>query len=316
MEGVYQHIGELSGKRKENLINFREQAFASRKLVRLDSYVPIEIPWDEGCCTGFDAEAAMELFAELGFHSLTDKMRSQIKARPVEWTVKYETIDSPERLMWLVEQLALQKRFSFDTETTDIAPRFAEVVGYSFGWKEGEAYYIPVQAPEGETRLDPKAVLEALRPILEDPAIEKVGQNLKYDMIVMRTAGVEVRGVAFDTMVASYLLDAGERNHNLDELAERYLNYKTTKIEALIGSGRTQRRMSDVPVSQITQYAAEDADVALRLQPILAAKLDDAELTKLNTTLEVPLIDVVGGAGIQRDADRRRSAQRAEQAVR
>jgi DNA polymerase-1 len=293
LEGIYEHAADLSGKRKENLINFRQQALNSRKLVRLDSYVPIEIPWEEACCTGFDPEAAMELFAELGFHTLTDKMRSQIKARPVEWAVRYETIDSPERLSWLVELMALQKRISFDTETTDIAPRFAEVVGYSFGWKEGEAYYIPVQAPEGETRLEATAVLEALRPILEDPAIEKVGQNLKYDMIVMRTAGVGVRGVAFDTMVASYLLDAGERNHNLDELAERYLNYKTTKIEALIGSGRTQRRMSDVPVAQITQYAAEDADVALRLQPILAQKLDEAELTKLNSTLEVPLIDVL-----------------------
>ncbi len=91
-------------------------------------------------------------------------------------------------------QMSLQKRISFDTETTHIAPRFAEIVGYSFAWKEGESYYIPVRAPEGETRLDPKQTLAALRPILENPAIEKVGQNLKYDMIVLRTAGVEMRG--------------------------------------------------------------------------------------------------------------------------
>ncbi|MEX2139144.1 MAG: DNA polymerase I [Pirellulales bacterium] len=293
LEGVYEHIDQLSGKRKENLVNGREQAFASRKLVRLDSYTPIEIPWDEGCCTGFDAEAAMDLFVELGFHTLADKMRAQIPARRVEWEVRYETIDSPERLEWLVDQLSVQKRVSFDTETTHIAPRFAEIVGYSFAWNEGESYYIPVRAPEGEQRLDPQQTLEALRSILENPAIEKVGQNLKYDMIVLRSAGVNLRGLCFDTMVASYLLDAGERNHNLDELAERYLNYKTTKIEALIGSGKTQRRMDEVPVAQITQYAAEDADVALRLVPPLDEKLKSASLNALFTTLEVPLIDVL-----------------------
>jgi DNA polymerase-1 len=293
LEGIYEHIEELSGKRKENLIASRQQAFDTRKLVRLDSYTPIEIPWDDGCCTGFDAEAAMELFVELGFHTLADKMRAQIPARRVTWEVRYETIDTPERLEWLVDQLLVQKRFSFDTETTHIAPRFAEIVGYSFAWNEGEAYYIPVRAPEGEQRLDPHFTLEALRPVLENPSIEKIGQNLKYDMIVLRSAGVELRGAAFDTMVASYLLDAGERNHNLDELAERYLNYKTTKIEALIGSGKTQRRMDEVPIAQITQYAAEDADVALRLVPPLEQKLKDTSLDTLFKTLEVPLIDVL-----------------------
>jgi DNA polymerase-1 len=293
LEGIYEHIDELTGKRKENLVAGRAQALESRKLVRLDSYTPIEIDWGEACCTGFDPEAAMELFAELGFHTLTDKMRSQIKARPVEWQVRYETIDTPARLAWLVDELNLQKRISLDTETTHIAPRFAEIVGYSFAWKEGESYYIPVRAPDGERKLDPAQTLEALRPILENPAIEKVGQNLKYDMIVLRSAGVEVRGLCFDTMVASYLLDAGERNHNLDELAERYLNYKTTKIETLIGSGKTQRRMDEVPVAQITQYAAEDADVALRLVPPLAAKLKEAGLDPLFSALEVPLIEAL-----------------------
>jgi DNA polymerase-1 len=293
LENLYEHAEELTGKRKENLLGGREQAFASRKLVRLDSYTPIEIPWDEACCTGFDPDAAMELFAELGFRSLTDKMRSQIKARPVAWQVRYETIDSPERLAWLVDELSVQKRTSLGTETTHNAPRFAEIVGFSFAWKEGESYYVPVRAPDGEPRLDAAQTLEALRPILENPAIEKVGQNLKYDVVVLRRAGVELRGGCFDTMVASYLLDAGERNHNLDELAERYLSYKTTKIETLVGSGRAQRRMDEVPVAQVTQYAAEDADVALRLVPVLAEKLKLSSLDELFESLEVPLIDVL-----------------------
>jgi DNA polymerase-1 len=293
LEGIFENIAQLTGKRKENLIAGREQAMASRKLVRLDSYTPIEIPWDQGCCTGFDPAAAMELFAEFGFHSLTDKMRSQIKEQHVEWQVRYETIDTPERLEWLVDQLGMQKRISFDTETTHISPRFAEIVGYSIAWNEGESYYIPVRAPEGERRLDSEQTLAALRPILENPAIEKVGQNLKYDMIALRSAGVEMRGLCFDTMVASYLLDAGERNHNLDELAERYLRYRTSKIETLIGSGKTQRRLDEVPVAQLTHYAAEDADVALRLVAPLDQKLKENSLDELFTTLEVPLIEAL-----------------------
>ena len=114
--------------------------------------------------------------------------------------------------------------------------------------------------------------------MLENPAIEKIGQNLKYDMIVLRAAGVEVAGVQFDTMVASYLLDAGERNHNLDELAGRYLDHTTIKIEELIGSGKNQKRMDEVPRRRRSpHYAAEDADVALRLRPLLAARLKEAE---------------------------------------
>ena len=147
--------------------------------------------------------------------------------------------------------------------------------------------------PAGEPCLDPNKTLEALRPILENPAIEKIGQNLKYDMIVLRSAGVELAGVQFDTMVASYLLDAGERIHNLDELANRYLNHTTTKIEALIGSGKNQKRMDEVPLAEITHYAAEDADVALRLVPHLAARMKEAKLEPLFNDLEVPLVDVL-----------------------
>ena len=141
-------------------------------------------------------------------------------------------------------------------------------------------------------RLDPEQTLEALRPILENPFVEKVGQNLKYDMIVLRTAGVEVKGACFDTMVASYLLDAGERVTTLTSWPS-HLRYKTTKIETLIGSGKTQRRMDEVPVSQVTHYAAEDADVALRLVPLLEARLKEASLDPLFNELEVPLIDVL-----------------------
>src|SRR5690606_13176339 len=118
-----------------------------------------------------------------------------------------------------------------------------EIVGYSFAWKPGKAYYVPVRAPQGEPQLDPQATLAALREVLEDPQIKKIGQNLKYDMVVLRSAGVEVQGTAFDTMIASYLLDAGERNHRLDDLARRYLSHEPTTYAQLVGTGKNEKRI-------------------------------------------------------------------------
>src|SRR5262249_13599343 len=154
---------------------------------------------------------------EFGFHALTKQMRERAKPEAPTFSHEYQAIATPDRLTWLVEKMGRQKQISIDTETTSVYPRWAEIVGYSFAWNEHEAYYLPVRAQAGEPCLDPQTTLETLRPILENQAIEKIGQNLKYDMIVLRSAGVELAGVRFDTMVASYLLDAGERNHNLDE---------------------------------------------------------------------------------------------------
>lgn len=282
------------GKRRDNLIANREQALLSRQLVRLDRHMPIEVDWSAGRVEGVDREALVALFTELGFHGLTQKFAA-LPARVAEarWNVKYEAIATPERLTWLVEQLSQQECFSFDTETTALCPRFAEVVGYSFCWRDGEAYYVPVRAPAGELQLDPQTTLESLRPVLENPNIRKVGQNLKYDLGVLRAAGVEMAGTSFDSMVASYLLDAGERNHNLDELSDRYLKHKTIKINELIGTGKQQKRMDEVPLALITDYAAEDADVAWRLRPILAERLRGANLQKLFDDVEVPLVEVL-----------------------
>ena len=163
----------------------------------------------------------------------------------------------------------------------------------SLAWNDREAWYLPLRAPEGERHLDPATTLAALKPILEDPAVEKIGQNLKYDMIVLRAAGIDVAGVGFDTMIASYLLEAGRRNHSLDELAQAYLNHETIKISELIGTGQNQRRMDEAPVRQVADYAGEDAWLPVRLRPILAGKLEDAELAGLLKSLELPLIDVL-----------------------
>lgn len=293
LEGIYQNLDQITGKRKENLLAHREQTLLSRRLVRLDSFTPVEIPWEQGRAGRYDPAVALDLFQEFGFHSLSDKMRGLVVARPVAWNVQYETIATPERLAWLIQEMSSQPLLSVDTETTSVMPRWAEIVGYSFAWQPGQAYYVPVRAPAGELQLDPAETLAALRPVLENPAVRKTGQNLKYDAIVLRSAGVELRGLDFDSMVASYLLDAGERNHNLDELALRYLNYQTTTIDTLIGSGKSQKRMDEVAVDKITHYAAEDADVALRLRPVLEEKLAASGLSDLLATVEVPLIDVL-----------------------
>jgi DNA polymerase-1 len=210
-----------------------------------------------------------------------------------EWHANYVTIATPEDLGDLLVRLRGQQRISIDTETTSLQPRWAEIVGYSLAWSEGQACYIPVRAPVGEPQLDPAIVLEVLRPILEDAQVEKIGQNLKYDIVVLRTAGVELRGTAFDTMVADYLLDPGERSHNMDDLAHRYLNHKTITIDQLIGTGKNQRGMNEVSVPLITQYAAEDADVPLRLMELLEPRLRDEGLYELFADLEMPLIEVL-----------------------
>ena len=151
----------------------------------------------------------------------------------------------------------------------------------SFAWNDQEAWYLPVRRRTGRPHLDPDATLAALKPILEDAAVEKIGQNIKYDMIVLRGAGIGLAGIGFDTMVASYLLEAGRRNHNLDELAQTYLHHETIKISELIGKGKDQRRMDEVDTRLVADYAGEDAWAPLRLRPVLAQKLDEAELNDL-----------------------------------
>ena len=195
-------------------------------------------------------------------------------------------------------------------------PRWAEIVGVSFAWNDHEGWYLPFRAPAGQNRLDVQTTLEALRPVLENPAIEKIGQNLKFDVIVFRTAGIALAGTAFDTMVASYLLDAGQRNHNLNELAKRYLHHATIKIEELIGSGKNQKRMDEVPLEQVTDYAAEDALLPVQLRPVLAEKLREAQLDDLFAKVEMPLVDVLAEMEYQRHQDRRRAAQRTKRSLR
>jgi len=323
LDAVLEKAGEVKQKkRRENLIEFRDQALVSRELVRLERNVPVPVDWEAGRRGPIDRAAALELFEYWGFRGIarlvdalpTDSSEPR-PAPKAAFESKYHTVATPAAFDAFLAELKKQKRFSLDTETRLIAdvgsnvvwPRWAEIVGYSFAWNDDEAWYVPVKAPEGEPHLDPDETLEALRPVLEDPAVGKIGQNLKYDMIVLRSAGVKLAGLEFDTMLADYLLEAGRRGHGLDELANRYLGHSTVKISELIGTGKKQKRMDQVSVEDITRYAAEDALLPLRLREVLEARLKDAGLEKLYTTLELPLVEVLAELeyrGIRVDPDR------------
>jgi len=314
LEGVFEHAHEVSGdKRRQNLIEGREQALLSRQLVRLDAQVPCAIPWSMARARKADRERLRDLFRRYGFRSLADKaeeLDSGGGSPPVEapkTAAAFHVVDTPEALAALVAQMGRQKAISLDLETTHKWPRWAEIVGFSFSWQDNEAWYVPVAGPPLDRFLDRQETLGALRPVLEDPAIEKVGQNLKYDTIVLRGAGVRLSGVAFDTMVASYLLDAGQRSHNLDDLAKRYLGRGKTNISTLIGSGKSQRRMDEVPIALVAPYACDDALLVWQLRPLLARRLEQEGLKPLFTDLEIPLIEVLVELeynGIRVDCDR------------
>ncbi len=310
LEEVLDHADQVSGaRRQQNLRQGRTVALLSRQLVRLVDNLPLPIDWSAARLNLTDAPAAVQLFRQLGFSGLTERLVALAGLTPAkEWEADYHCVRTKTQLARLVRQLGRQRQIAIDVETTSRYPRWAQLVGYAVSCQAGEAYYVPVRAPQGEKILSADQVAEALRPILENPDIEKVGQNLKYDMIVLRGAGVHLAGVAFDTMLASYLIEAGQRNHNLDALSRRYLDgHETIKITELIGSGRQQKQMDAVPLDQITDYAAEDADVPLRLRPLLDQRLEQLGLERLNRELEVPLISVLADmeyTGIKVDPER------------
>jgi DNA polymerase-1 len=202
-------------------------------------------------------------------------------------------VDTPEALDKFVEELAAQPKFCLDTETTDTNPCRARLVGLSFAWKPELAYYIPVRGPMFDQKLDEQLVLEKLRPILEDPSRTIVGQNIKYDWIVLAQAGVTLTGTMVDSMILSYLLESGERNHSLDEISQRLLDHKMIPISDLIGKGKNQKKMDEVEVALVAEYAAEDADATWRITEKLEPIVRDQDLWTLYDNVERPLVEVL-----------------------
>ncbi len=227
---------------------------------------------------------ADSLFAMVGVPALTR-----------EPNPNYRAITTRGQLDELIAVLRGAAMIAVDTETTGLDPMRCRLVGLCLATKPGAGVYIPVRSPEPASHLDDRDVLGALRPILEDPAIPKTGHNLKYDINVLRNAGVELRGVGFDTMIASFLVDSSRSSHGMDALALALLGHSCIPIRDLIGSGKHQRTFDTVPIDAATQYAAEDADVSLRLYEKMAPQVKAMGFTRLFHDVELPLVEVLAG---------------------
>ncbi|AMV39315.1 DNA polymerase I [Planctomyces sp. SH-PL62] len=284
-------------KKQQALRDNAEVARRARSLVALRDDLELALDWNALQASPPNAPVLREICVESGFHrfaaDLSDSKETVPDAPKAEWVARYSTIDTPESFQTFVQELRKQPRFCIDAETTSINPLLSSLVGIAVSWNAGEGFYIPLRAPIGFKILDPEMVLDALRPILADPEVEKVGQNLKYDMLAFRRAGVSIEGPITDTMILSYLLESGERNHSLDQLSDRLLGHKMIPISDLIGKGKKQLRMDQIDVPRIAEYAGEDADATWRVYEILAPRVREEGLWDLYADLERPLVSIL-----------------------
>jgi len=296
IEDIYDNLDKIDNKRILNYLKKGEkQARFSKRLTTVDTAVELDTEPDELKHEQLDKEKLIELFKELEFHSLIQKFKEdQDKIRQKK---NYQAVKSQKELKDIVQQYAEAELVSIDLETTSVDPMEAEIVGVSLSKEKHCGTYIPVDYAEKQKSLfadKPKLeTLKELEPILENPEIKKCGQNLKYDMLILRRYGIQVRGFHFDTMVAAFLLQPDNRKFNLERLSKQYLYYKMQPIEELIGKGKDQKSMADVDLDDITFYACEDADVVYQLTPLLKNKLEEKGLDEIYYEIEIPLIKVL-----------------------
>ena len=325
LENLLANTDQLTGKLQENVVKYAQQGILSKELATIHTEVPIQFDAEESRYQGPDPVALKEIFQELEFNSLTRRLLGEdnynIKRAPgtqanlfdftptVQSTAEtasvypdpapfrniyttkhqYYLIDTPSLRQNLINYLKLQDTFCFDTETTSLDPYQAQLVGISFAYYPGEAYYVPIPADKKAAQV----IVEEFRPLLESTTQCKVGQNLKYDNLILRTYGIEVAPPIFDTMVAHYLV-APDKPHNMNAIAESYLNYAPIPIEALIGSRKsTQKSMRMVDVELVKEYACEDADITLQLKNLLELNIKQENLSKLFYEIEIPLVQVL-----------------------
>lgn len=295
IENLIKYASKIKSKSQRALIEeHADQARQSRELVTIDLNAPLAHKLDALELATPDTEALAEFYKHYEFNSLL-KGLDQTAPESKQEDRKYQLIDNEEKLETFISKLKKQKLFSFDTETTSSNPMEAHLVGMSFCWKALEAFYIPVSSKEHVgTGIDQAKVLESLRSILEDAGYQKIGQNIKYDWMVLKRHGVELNGITFDTMIASYLVNPVKRNHNLDDISLQYLGVKKIPTSDLIGTGKKQITMAEVPVATVSEYACEDVDCVFRLKEILEKRLGENELTELFEKVEMPLSLVLG----------------------
>ncbi len=304
LENVYRHLNEIDKKKlKENLEASRDNAILSKKLVTIDRNVPIDEDVEDLKVGKPNGEVLSKLFRDLEFKGLWEQFASRGDLNQKD----YRLCISMKDLISLIEEIKDTGRVSIDTETTSSDPHQAKLVGISFSIEEDKAYYLPLGhmylgAPE---QLTWERAVEILKPILEDDKIAKIGQNIKYDSIVLKHHGVDLKGLHFDTMIASYVINPGLRQHNLDYLAQHYLNHRMITYKEVVGKGKAQMNFSEVDIEQAKEYSCEDADVTLRLMSILGRKLHEDRNQDLFYDLEMRLLPVLIEmelAGIKIDA--------------
>ncbi len=322
-DAVMENLEDLTPKLRENLEAHKEMMPLTRRLVTLDRDAPVEFELSDCITPTLSKQALRPIFEELGFRTFLDQIDVAGPADVAEsaeetpsdvedagMETDYRVVNTQEAFEAFVADLAAQDSFALDTETTALSAVDADLVGYVFSWQSGTGWYVPVRGEHGET-LDPEMVAAALKPILENEATLKVGQNLKYDIVALQRAGIELKGPLFDTMVAAALLYPGRRTYGMDDLARDLLGFTTTPITDLIGKGKEQLSMLQVPLDKVARYAAEDADITWRLYQRLAKGMDalpvdaadaasrsraagtTASLKQLFTEVEMPLVRVL-----------------------
>lgn len=336
MENIIANADKLKGKQRENVENYAEQGLISKKLATILLDVPVELEEENLLIEEPNKEILEPLFNELEFrtigkrvfgenNSVTDSSKNtngqmDLFSLPQQADIEeevpysgpvnslentphdYSLVNTKEEQEALAEQLETLSSFCFDTESTGLDANLAAIVGLSFAFEKGKAYYVPTPADRDQAQ----EVINIFKPVLENEQIEKIGQNIKYDILLLARYQVGVKGPIFDTMLAHYLIDPDTR-HGMDVLAENYLNYKPLSITELIGSkGKKQGNMRDVELEIIKEYAAEDADITLQLKEIFKPLLEETNTLNLANEVEFPLVYVLSEIernGVRIDTD-------------
>ena len=325
VEGLIANADELKGKQKENVINFAQQGLMSKRLATIILDAPVEFDEKELKLSEPNKESIRELFSELEFRTLAQRILGEEIAikqvvggqldmfGQVEETSKtkdrdmvisktindvkhdYQLIETPKQIAKLVKQLEKSDSYCIDTETTGLNPLTADLVGMCFSFSAHQAYYVPVSGGHQEITI----IVSAFKKSLEDPKIEKIAHNLKYDYLILQKYGAVMSGPLFDTMIAHYLFQP-DMKHGMDVLSENFLNYKPISIETLIGKkGKNQLNMKDLPSEKIKDYAAEDADVTFQLKQLFSEKMKKGNVKKLFNEIEMPLTKVLADMEVE-----------------
>ncbi len=290
IDNLLNNIDKISRKSiADKIKNNLDKLEISRKLTPIVKNLPLNFDLDELKYENPDQNKLLKLYRELEFKSLL----KEIEGSSSKLKQNYVLVKSEEEIKKIVERIKEKGEFVFDTETDNTNPVKANLIGISIALEEGEAFYIPTFHQLEKINLSTELVLSLLKSIFENNLIKKTGHNLKYDVIVLRKYGIDVKGIKWDTMILSYLLEPNRRSHKIDDLAIDYFNYKMKSYKELAGSGKSERPLSMVPLKELSFYSCEDSDLSLRLKNVLVRKIKEECLMELYEKIELPLIEVL-----------------------